>query len=194
MKTIYISLFIILVMFASAIYFYPAMPDSMASHWNAKGEVNDYMSKPFGMYLMPLFAIVILIIFLIIPKIDPLKKNIKKFKRYFDMFLVLILLFFAYIYGLTLAWNLGFTYSMNIMIIPAMAGLFYFIGILLGKAKRNWFIGIRTPWTLSSDRVWNKTHKLGSKMYKFSAIVSLIGLFFGEYIVWFILIPVLGYS
>jgi uncharacterized membrane protein len=69
--------------------------------------------------------------------------------------------------------------------------LFFYIGILLENAKRNWFIGIRTPWTLSSEKVWNKTHKLGSKMFKISGIIVLIGFLFQKYVTYFILIPTL---
>jgi len=194
MKAVYIALFIILVMFAAAIYFYPSMPDKVASHWNAKGEVDSYMSKFWGLFLMTLFAIGLLLLLSVIPKIDPLKKNIAKFRNYFDLFIVLIMLFFAYIYGLTLAWNLGFYYNMTNMIIPALAGLFYFIGIFLEKTKRNWFIGIRTPWTISSERVWNKTHKVASKWFKVAAVIFIVGLFFGDKVVWFVIIPVVVVS
>jgi uncharacterized membrane protein len=86
--------------------------------------------------------------------------------------------FFAYIFGLTLAWNFGYIFNFTTAIIPAMAVLFFFIGFFLEKLKRNWFVGIRTPWTLSSDIVWEKTHKLGGNLFKIVALISLTGLFF----------------
>ena len=60
------------------------------------------------------------------------------------------------------------------------------------NAKRNWFVGIRTPWTLSSETVWNKTHKLGAKMFKIAVLLAFIGFFFGSYAIFFVLIPVLS--
>jgi len=69
--------------------------------------------------------------------------------------------------------------------------LLYYLSILVKKSKRNWFIGIRTPWTLSSDKVWDKTSRLGSKLLKITAILILIGAFFGEYLIYFILIPII---
>ena len=167
------------------------MPEKMASHWNIKGEVDGYLSKFWGLFLMPLLSIGILLLYLIIPNIDPLKKNIEKFRRYFDRFIALLLLFLFYLYALTIFWNLGFKFDMGQAIMPALAILFYYCGILLEKAKRNWFIGIRTPWTLSSDEVWGKTHKLGGKLFKTAGLFVLLGLFFKKYIFWFVLAPML---
>jgi len=70
---------------------------------------------------------------------------------------------------------------MTAAMIPAMAILFYYAGILIQNAKRNWFIGIRTPWTLSSEGVWEKTHKLGSKLFKIAAVLILLTLFAPDY-------------
>ena len=67
-------------------------------------------------------------------------------------------------------------FSINQLLIPAFAALFFYAGILIDKAKRNWFVGIRTPWTLSSQKVWDKTHQLGGQLFKLSAIIALLGL------------------
>ena len=69
--------------------------------------------------------------------------------------------------------------------------LFFYIGMMMEKSKRNWFIGIRTPWTLSDDRVWERTHRLGGRMFKAAALVSLLGLAAGEYAIWLLLVPIL---
>ena len=79
--------------------------------------------------------------------------------------------------------------------IPVSIGLlFFYIGVLCENSKRNWFVGIRTPWTLSSDKVWDKTHKLGGKLFKIAGIIALIGIFFQNYVVYFILIPTFSVS
>jgi len=120
-----------------------------------------------------------------------LKKNIAKFRQHFDNFLVLISLFLFYVYGLTLAWNLGYEYNMTMAILPAMSVLIYYSGVLMEKSKRNWFIGFRNPWTLSSDKVWAKTNKMGGKLFKFVAIASLIGIAFENYYVYIFIAPLL---
>ena len=191
MKKIYLLIIaIILISFTISCYYYPKMPDKVASHWNAKGEINGYMSKFWGLFLLPIISLGIFILFLIIPKIDPLKKNIQKFRKYFDGFIVLIMLFLFYVYILTILANLGKTFNMTYLMIPAISVLFYYIAILLKHSKRNWFIGIRTPWTISNDEVWDKTHQLGSKLFKISAVIILLSLFFKDYWIWFILFVV----
>jgi uncharacterized membrane protein len=102
-------------------------------------------------------------------------------------------LFFGYIWALTIAWNLGYTnFRMSSAMLPAMGLLFLFVGWMLRKAKRNFFIGIRTPWTLSSDRVWEKTHQLGSILFYVSGALALLGSMSGRYAFWFVMVPVLG--
>lgn len=186
------ALMIILLSFGIAFYLYPQMPDIMASHWNAAGKVDGYMPKFWGLFLMPLITLFMFLLFIFIPRIDPLKQNIHKFRNYFDKFIVIIIAFMLYIYMLTLAWSLGFSFNMTYALIPAFAILFYYAGILISKAKRNWFIGIRTPWTMSSDKVWDKTHKLGGTLFKAAALLSLLGLVFQDYAFLFMIMPVLA--
>lgn len=191
-KSLVIVFIIILVSFLIGIYFYPQMPDRMASHWNAKGSVDGYMPKFWGLFLMPIISAVMLVMFILIPKIDPLKQNIKKFRKYFDWFVVLIIVFLFYIYLLAIIWNLGFVFNMTNMMLPALGILFYYAGILTENAKRNWFIGIRTPWTLSSNKVWEKTHKLGGKLFKIAALFAFVGILFQDYALWFVLVPAIS--
>jgi uncharacterized membrane protein len=72
---------------------------------------------------------------------------------------------------------LGFELPVNLVMLPGLAALFYYLGILLENSERNWSIGIRTPWTLSNDIVWKKTNVLGGKLFKFSVLIVLLGLF-----------------
>jgi uncharacterized membrane protein len=165
----------------------------MASHWNAADQVDDTMSKFWGVFLVPIMAGGMFVLFMVLPQIDPLKANIAKFREWFNLFIVLILLFFGYIWILTLLWNLGYTsFRMSQAMLPAMGLLFMYVGYMLRKAKRNFFIGIRTPWTLSSDYVWDKTHQLGSVLFFLSGILALIGSAFGDNAIWFVMIPLLG--
>lgn len=193
-KSEIISLIIIIISAIIGIYFYPRLPEKIASHWNTQGEVNGYMPKFWGVFLMPMISAVMWLIFLIIPKIDPKKENIEKFRKYFDRFIILLFLFLLYIYILTLYWNLGNQFDFIRFLLPVFAILFYFTGDLISKSEMNWTIGIRTPWTLSSETVWKKTHTLGGKLFKASAIITLVGLFFPSIAFWFTIIPVIIFS
>ena len=163
----------------------------MPSHWNAKGEVDGYMPKTWALFMLPLVNLGLLALFVVIPIIDPLKHNIEKFRKYYDGFVVLLVLFMTYIHSLILAAGLGVQFNMTLAIMPSLGFLFYYMGILTENAKRNWFVGIRTPWTLSSEKVWNRTHKRGGKLFKVSGVIAVIGILFGELAVWFVLVPVL---
>ncbi|CAG0964603.1 MAG: DUF1648 domain-containing protein [Candidatus Methanoperedens sp.] len=181
---------IILLYFAIGIYYYPQMPEKLASHWNAQGQVDGYTSKFWGLFLMPIISVGMLLLFILIPRIDPLKSNIQQFRKYFDGFVVLIMVFLFYLYLLTIFWNSGYTFNMITFLSPAFAILFYYSGILIENAKRNWFIGIRTPWTMSSDKVWDKTHKIGGKLFKIAGVVTLLAIFFETYAIYIIVVPV----
>lgn len=190
-KSEIIILLIIALSFAVGIYFYPQMPDKMASHWNVQGQVDDYMPKAWALFLMPFVSLAMFFLFILIPKIDPLKANIEKFRKYFDGFIIIIISFLFYIYLLTILWSLGIEFNMNRVLPPAFGLLLYYSGILIGNAKRNWFIGIRTPWTLSSDEVWEKTHKLGAKLFKLSGVIAVLGAFIPDYAMFFVIVPVI---
>ena len=131
-----------------------------------------------------------------IPSIDPLKANIAQFREVFNLFIVLIVAFMVYIHGLTLAWSLGYTdFKMSGAMLPAIGLLFIFVGYMMRQAKRNFFIGIRTPWTLSSDTVWNETHRLGAVLFMISGVLAFVGgLFGGMAAFWLMFIPVIGSS
>ncbi|MBM3150629.1 MAG: SdpI family protein [Chloroflexi bacterium] len=192
--TLTISLILILAASLAGLLLWDRLPDLVASHWNEHNQVDGYMSKFWGVFLMPLVTIGMLALFLVIPSIDPLKANIAQFREAFNLFIALIIAFMVYIHALTLAWNLGFQdFEMGRAMLPAMGLLFLFIGYLLRKAKRNWFIGIRTPWTLSSDRVWDQTHRLGSILFLACGLLTIASGFFGGSIAfWLLLAPLLG--
>ena len=181
---------------AAGVVLWNQLPDPMASHWDVNDQVDGYMPKFWGVFLMPLITIVLFLLFLLIPSIDPLKANIVQFRGTFNLFITLFVAFMAYAHALTLCWNLGYT-SLGIgrAMLPAIGLLFFVVGSMLRKAKRNWFIGIRTPWTLSSDSVWNEVHRLGGILFMASGAIAVVGgLVGGAVAFWSIIIPAFGTS
>jgi uncharacterized membrane protein len=192
--TTILVLLMILAAAAAGLVLWNQLPGQMASHWNINDEVDGYMPKVWGVFMMPLITLAMFALFLVLPAIDPLKANIARFRGAFNLFIVLIVAFMLYIHGLTLAWSLGYTnFTMSTSMLPAMGLLFIFIGFLLRRAKRNFFIGIRTPWTLSSDTVWDKTHQLGAILFMVSGALAFIGgLFGGMAAFWMLFVPLIG--
>lgn len=189
---------VVLIMIAAAILsgllLWNRLPDPMASHWNMNDQVDGYMSKFWGVFLLPLIALGMFVLFSVVPSIDPMKANIVLFREAFNLFIVLIVGFMLYIYGLSLAWSLGYTnFRMSGAMLPAIGLLFIFIGYMLKQARRNFFIGIRTPWTLSSDAVWNETHRVGAVLFMISGALAFLGGFLGGITAfWLMFAPIIG--
>ena len=192
--TIIVVLLMIIAATFAGLLLWNRLPEQMASHWNINDQVDGFMPRFWGVFMLPLISLGTFLLFLVIPNIDPLKANIAQFRNAFNLFITLITGFMLYIYTLTLLWSLGYTtFGMSRAMLPAMGLLFIFIGYMLRKAKRNFFIGIRTPWTLSSDKVWDETHRLGAVLFTISGVLALIGAFFGGTAAfWLFFAPLMG--
>ena len=190
-NTLILILVLAVLMVGIGLYSYPRMPEVVAVHWNAQGIANGYGSRFEAVFILPLITIVVAALLLFIPEIDPLKANIEKFRKDFNGFMLAFALFFFYLYVLTTLLNLGFQFSLNQFLVPGFGIFIYACGVLLGKAKRNFFIGIRTPWTLSSDTVWAKTHLLGGLLFKISGVIAILGILSPNLALLFLLVPLM---
>ena len=168
---------IVLLSFITAFYFQPSLPSRVAIHWDLQGNANGYSGSAFAAYFMPVLSLAMLLLFMFLPTIDPLKKNYAAFRNEYDGLMALLIGFLYYVYVFTIAVNIGYQIVVAQYLAPAFAVLFFYLGMVLAKAKQNWFVGIRTPWTLSSESVWNKTHAIVSKLFKTAGVVALIGIF-----------------
>lgn len=186
-----ITLLIILATFVLGVTLYPHLPAHLATHWNMQGNVNHFTPKFWSVFGLPFIMIGIAVLFLLIPLIDPLKKNITAFRPYFDLFVVLLMLFLFYTYLLVIIWNMGNHFNMNEALVPALGAFFYYFGVLMAHAQPNWFVGIRTPWTLSNTTVWRDTHRLGGRLYKITGLIAVLGFFVPQYALWVAVIPLL---
>lgn len=174
-----------------SVFFYDSLPSTIATHFNANGDANGFSSKAVGLFIFPALLGLLTILFILLPNIDPLKNNLMKFQKRFGMFMILLSAFFIVIQAQLISWNLGIKVSPNIIIPLSLGILFFYVGILLKHSKRNFFVGIRTPWTLSNDFVWDKTHHLGSILFKVCAIFSILSIIFKSTTLWFILTPII---
>jgi uncharacterized membrane protein len=191
-KTLIAAFALVALSFIVSLWVYPSLPASVASHWNAAGQANGYSDKLFGALFVPVLSLVLVVFFVFLPRIDPLRANYAKFQKYYDLFVLVFVAFMVYLHAITIYWNLGGAFSFTALLTPAFAALFYFIGVLMQNAKRNWFVGIRTPWTMSSDRVWDRTHAVGGKLFKACGIISLLGLVFSDAAIVFMVAPVIS--
>lgn len=181
MRKYIIPITILTISIVLSIYFYPLLPESVASHWNINGEVDGYSTKLANVIVFPSLQLFMLLLLVFIPRIDPKKENIKKFEKEFLLFINSILVFFTAIQLQSYLWNTGTQLPMNSTMAVLMGGLFLVMAYLIKNAQQNYTIGIRTPWTLNSENVWNKTHTLGSKLFAISGILSILSAFVSQY-------------
>lgn len=195
MKTRVVTIVILILFFIVAVGAYQYLPPEVAMHWNKDGYADSASKLPklVGILVIPTIAVVLFLLFILLMKIDPLKRNIKEFSGYYDQFVLVFTIFLFYVYSLMIIWNMKIRFNMNYMLIPALGIFFLYIGFIFKKLKRNWFIGIRTPWTISDDTVWKKTHEKGSILFVINGIIIIGGMLFYEHIIWFIFIP-LGFT
>jgi len=186
-----ISLILFILVVLVSWYVYPILPERVISHWGPSGEADGTMGKFWGTFLLPLLMGIMFLVMIIVPRFDPKKKNIETVRGAYDSFLVLLMVFFSILQGFILGVNLGFTID-PARFFPFLFGvLFISIGFILEKLKQNWTIGIRTPWTLSSEVVWNKTHILGGKVFKIAGVLACLGVILPQYSFLVFLIPLI---
>jgi len=178
--------------FVVGLVVYPAMPPQMISHWDTSGHPNGSVSKFMGVFFFPIMMLVLLLVFYAIPRIDPLRENIRQFRSAYEKFILIFFVIMTALYIDTLLWNSGVHLSTKSIISGAMAIIIYGVGSLCYKVKRNYFIGIRTPWTLNSDSVWEKTHRLGGKLFRIAGLIVALGIIFPDFMLWFLVLPLAG--
>ena len=155
----------------------PHLPATMPIHWGANGEADGFATKINAMILTVGIMVLIYFIIAFVPRIDPRKENYKYFSKTYNILLNAVLLLFFFVNMSTILQGLGYNVPMS-YIAPIMAGLvFIIIGNYLQRVRSNYFMGIRTPWTLSNETVWKKTHRLSGKLFFIGGLLILISAF-----------------
>lgn len=165
---------IILVTLAFTLAVYSRLPERMPMHWGLNGEVNRYGSRVEAAFLLPGVMVVVWLLLRFLPRIDPRRANYAKFSDTYDLLVNSLVVLFAVMHMALLGTALGWHISMQ-RLAPTLVGLqFLILGNALPRARPNWWFGIRTPWTLSNDRVWMRTHRVGGYLLAGAGVVLLI--------------------
>ena len=160
-----VSAVCILVSVILSFYFYANFPDFVATHWNISGAVDGYSPRAFAAFFFPAMIFFVYIMMAVIPSIDPHRERYREFAGAYSIFTMSLVLFLTIIYAIIGMNGLGFGMPVDFMMPILVGALFMIIGYYMNEIKVNWFVGVRTPWTLSSDEVWKKTHKLAGKLF-----------------------------
>lgn len=143
---------------------YSRLPDMLPIHWNIRGEVDGWASKQIAVLIMPCANLVILGMMVGLPAISSHKFRIETFQKTFNYIMLVIVAMMSYIHLITLLAGLNPAFPMIRVLI---GGIFLFLALMgnvLGKTRRNPWMGVRTPWTMANDRVWDGTHRLAGRL------------------------------
>lgn len=173
-----VPLFFLIAMISVAFYIYPMLPDKVPIHWNSSGQVDNYGSKLIASFLFPLIYLLFVIFSFLLPAMDVFSDNIKKSYNYYYAFKIVFGLFFLIIYIATLLPNFGYQFNIATAVFICVTLLFFFLGYIMRNIKRNYFFGIRTPWTLTSEKIWDQTHKVGGIVLMAYSVLLLLAILF----------------
>jgi uncharacterized membrane protein len=167
------AFFVTAVILAFSLWALPTLPTRVVTHWGVDGQPNGWSSPLFAAFLLPGVMVLMSVIFAALPNIDPLKKNYQFHGSVYFLLANVIVLFMGLIHLLVLGSALGWPVNMRLVLPVLVGALFVFVGRLLPRIRPNWFMGIRTPWTLSSERVWRKTHQVGATCFTIAGLVLM---------------------
>jgi uncharacterized membrane protein len=171
----WIPLLIVLAAVVASAVAYPNLPTTIPTHWDVLGRPNGWSSRVWGGWVMPIVLLATYALMRALPAIDPRGSNYAKFGGAFEGIIVSTMLFMLGMHIVILRAALGYPVAMQRVVPVGIGVLFVVIGNLLPRARPNWFVGIRTPWTLSSDRVWEKTHRVGGHVFVAGGILIVLG-------------------
>ncbi|GAB5520743.1 MAG: SdpI family protein [Rhodothermales bacterium] len=157
-------------------YLWGILPDEIPTHWNAAGEADDYSSKAFGLLFLPILNIVLYIGMIYLVKIDP-KKQASVDQKPVRALRFITPFFMTAVFGFIIYKTLNPDANVVGMVMAGIGLLFAAIGNYLGTIQPNYFIGIRTPWTLQSDEVWRATHRMAGPIWMAAGLGLAIGVF-----------------
>jgi len=164
---------LIIIAVVSSFYFFNNFPEQVPIHWDISGEADNWSSPALAAFLFPAIIIAMYFLLSFIPYLDPKKERYAQFQRVYHLIKFFLILLFVAIYFLSSLAALGYGIKIDVWMPFFIGLLFIVLGNYLSKIKSNWFIGIRTPWTLSSEEVWNKTHRFGGKAFIVAGIIML---------------------
>lgn len=157
---------------------YSRLPARMATHWDMNGNANGFSSRPVGAFLMPLMALAIWGFMRGLPYIDPRRANYLKFQGTYDLMIDAVVTLLAAMHVVVLGHALGWPMpDVGKTAAVAVGALTMVLGNMMPRARPNWWFGIRTPWTLSSDRVWTSTHRVGGYLMTAAGVVAMLSAF-----------------
>jgi uncharacterized membrane protein len=175
-----IAILLTVAAWALSAWLYPSLPERIPTHWNIHGQVDGYGNKQWAVFLFPGMMITFLILFAFLPALSPKHFEVETFRSTYLYILVLTSALFTYMHGVILlaTWQEvregPKVIDIGRVLIGGLFLFFALLGNVMGKVRKNFYIGIRVPWTLASDRVWNDTHRLAAWLMVAGGVIGFL--------------------
>jgi uncharacterized membrane protein len=163
---------------ATPAWLYSDLPEKIPTHWNIEGKVDGYGDR-WTLFLFPLLMAGMIVLFYFLPALSPRHFEVDAFRPTYLYIMDIVLGLFAYMQGVLLytvyqSVKEGATVDLGRLFIAGMFLFFALMGNQIGKVRKNFYIGVRVPWTLASDRVWNDTHRLAAWLWVAAGLVGFV--------------------
>ena len=171
---------------AATAFIYNKLPEQIPIHWNIKGEIDNYGGRGFIIFTA-LLPVIMLIFMKVLPKIDPRRENYKKHEKAYSFIVYSIALLMIAIHWFSITAAMGREVEIARLMPLVMGIVFIVIGNFMTQLRHNYFVGIRTPWTLANETVWKKTHRVGGALFVISGILTIIASFINSSVAFYTL-------
>jgi uncharacterized membrane protein len=173
MKHRWITPVLLAALWAFALAVYARLPARVPTHWNLRGEVNGW-GGPGSAFLIPAIATAMAALILVLPRIDPRREHWARFRDVLHLTVNVLVLFLGWVEVLALGSALGWKVDVTRATLAGVGVLLMVLGNYMPRIRSNWFMGIRTPWTLESERVWRETHRVGGRTFVAGGAVATV--------------------
>lgn len=153
---------------------YSKLPDRVPTHFDLHGEADGWSNRTLAAFGMPVFAAVMVLLFSIFPKISPRRTNLDRFEDTYWIIANVVIGFMGALHVLILGRALGWPVDITSATLLGVGLLFMIIGNVLPRTRSNWWMGIRTPWTMENENVWRATHRLAGKTFMLGGIITVV--------------------
>ncbi len=181
---------LLLLSFAGVLLAYPGLPSEIPTHWDMSGNINDYSPK-WAILLLAALPVAIYLMMVFLPRIDPKKKSYDLHKRAYEIVKVFITLIMSILVWISILVSKGVDLDVGLIVSLMVGVLFITLGNYMGQIRHNYFFGIRTPWTLASETVWKRTHRVGGYCFMGMGIFMIIANILRDHMPSWIMIPII---
>lgn len=191
-KKLIITSIVILLPILIGLILWNKLPDQVPTHWNAQGEVDGWSSKVFAVFGLPIVLFAVHWMCILVTSVDPKKQNIEGKVLWIVFWIcpIISLLVGMLSYGAAL----GVEFKVDKIMLAIMGIMFIVVGNYLPKCKQSYTVGIKLPWTLNDEENWNRTHRMGGKLWVISGIILLLSMLLSTSAMAIVVLAVVGVS